>query len=242
MKSEILSTRELRIYKNQVDLPSIGILGQEKIKNSKVLIVGAGGKGTSTMQNLSAAGLGHIAICDNHIVEETALPRQSLYGHSDLGKQKAIISKQRITQINQIAKIDVHNIFLSETNIASVISGYEIIVDTTDNFSSHFLIDKTAEALKKPVVFCTISDAVIIVSVFHFKESHSLRQLYPTDPEHQNKLIHTAKLPGEVIQYSIAGSLIANEVLKMILGISGVLDGFAMKFDTISYRITIDAL
>src|SRR4030042_2377579 len=98
MKSEFLNSRELRIFRSQIDFPSVGLEGQEKIKNTKILVVGAGGRGTFALQNLVAAGIGSIGICDNRIVEETSLPRQNLYGHGDLGKQKAIISKQKILE------------------------------------------------------------------------------------------------------------------------------------------------
>src|SRR4030042_272491 len=184
MKSEFLSNRELRIFKHQIDLPSFGIQGQEKIKNSKILVVGAGGKGSFALQNLAVAGIGSIGICDNHIVEETTLPRQTLYGNGDLGKQKAIIAKEKLI----------------------------------------------------------VNNAMIIVSVFNYLEGHSLHQLFPSDPQYQANTILPDRLPGEVILYNLAGSLLANEVLKIILGVTGILDGKVLKFDVTTYQLSIDVL
>ena len=242
MKSEFLSNRELRIFKHQIDLPSFGIQGQEKIKNSKILVVGAGGKGSFALQNLAVAGIGSIGICDNHIVEETTLPRQTLYGNGDLGKQKAIIAKEKLIENNPLTNVTIHNIYLSEINSIAIISNYDIIVDATDNFTSHQTIDKAAQQLKKPVVFGAVNNAMIIVSVFNYLEGHSLHQLFPSDPQYQANTILRDWLPGEVILYNLAGSLLANEVLKIVLGVTGILDGKVLKFDVTTYQLSIDVL
>ena len=242
MKSEILSNRELRIFKHQIDLPYIGIQGQEKLKRSSVLIVGAGGKGTFTLQNLAVAGIGSIGICDYQVVEETAISRQTLYGSGDLGKQKAIISKQKLTENNPFCIIEIHNICLSESNISNIIADYDIIVDTTDNYASHRLIDNAALQLKIPVVFGILHKGIIMVTVFHFRNGHSLQQIFPYDPQYHGDNVLSALLPGEIIPYGLTGSLLANEVLKVILDFPGVLDGKILNFDISTYRITIDPL
>jgi sulfur-carrier protein adenylyltransferase/sulfurtransferase len=234
MKSEFLSSRELRIFKHQIELDSIGLQGQEKIRNSKVLIIGAGGKGACAIQILAASGVGNLGICDHRVVEETSLPRQCLYGQGDLGKQKAIISKQKILENNQMIQINIHNIRLNENNIAPIISGYDIIADVTDNGIAHLLIDKAALNLNKPVVFCDLSQSLIIVSVFHYKNNHSFSQL------RDDQIASGAPvIPAESVQYSLAGSLVANEVLKIILESQEILDGKVLKFDVTSYQMTV---
>jgi adenylyltransferase/sulfurtransferase len=220
-----------------MDLPSVGQLGQEKIKKSKVLIAGAGGRGTFALQNLAAAGIGSIGICDNRIVEETTLPRQNLYGNADLGKQKAIVSKQKILETNPILHADVHNVFLSESNIIPILSNYDLIADATDNCTAHAAIDKAAQETGKPVVFCELRNAAIFISVFHYKGNHSCQMLYDTGLLNYDIPLISNPLPAEVIQYSLAGSLIANEVLKIVLGIPGILDGCYLKFDVSTFQM-----
>jgi adenylyltransferase/sulfurtransferase len=242
MKSEILSSRELRIFKHQMELPFVGMAGQEKIKKSKVLVVGAGGRGTFALQDLAAAGIGSIGICDNCIVEETTLPRQSLYGHSDLGKQKAIVSKQKILENNQVVQVGVHNIFLTENNIVPIISNYDLIADATDSYEAHVIIDKAAQEVKLPVVFCELQNAVIYISVFHGNGEYSYRMLSDALLRRNDNTPISSLLPAEVIQYSLAGSLIANEVLKVVLGISGTLQGRFLKVDVSNFQMIVNDL
>jgi adenylyltransferase/sulfurtransferase len=237
MKSEFLTSRELRIFRHQMDLPSVGLPGQEKIKKSKVLVAGAGGRGTFAIQNLAAAGIGTIGICDNRIVEETTLPRQNLYGNGDLGKQKAIISKQKILETHPIIHADIHNVFLSESNIIPILSSYDLIADATDNYAAHIVIDKAAQEAGKPVIFCELQNAVIFISVFHYAGNHSCQKLYDTGLLQKESSLVSNPLPAEVIQYSLAGSLIANEALKIVLGIPGILDGIYLKFDITSFQM-----
>ena len=239
MKSEFLNSREIRIFRHQMDLPSIGLKGQEKIKKSKVLVVGAGGRGTFALQNLAAAGIGSIGICDNRIVEETTLPRQCLYGHGDLGKQKAILSKQKILENNPAAHVDVHNIFLSENNGIPIVSNYDLIADATDSNEAHAIIDKAAQEAKIPVVFCELQNAVVFISVFHFTGEYSYRMLSDTALRRNDHSPISSPIPAEVIQYSLAGSLIANEVLKIVLGIPGILQGRILKFDVTTFQMII---
>jgi molybdopterin/thiamine biosynthesis adenylyltransferase len=237
MKSEFLNSRELRIFRHQMDFPSVGLQGQEKIKKSKVLVVGAGGKGTFALQNLATAGIGSIGICDNRIVEEITLPRQSLYGHGDLGKQKAIIAKQKILENNHVVHVDVHNIFLSEGNITPIISRYDLIADATDSHEAHAIIDKAAQAAKIPVVFCEVQNAVILISVFHLTGEYSYRMLSDSLLLHNDDSLISSPLPAEVIQYSLAGSLIANEALKILLGIPNILLGRILAFDVATFQM-----
>ena len=242
MKSEILNSRELRIFRSQIDFPSVGLQGQEKIKNAKVLVVGVGGRGTFALQNLAAAGIGSIGICDNRIVEETSLPRQNLYGYGDLGKQKAIISKQKILENNHLTHVDVHNIFLSESNSIPIISNYDLIADATDSYTAHSIIDKAAQEAGIPVIFSELQNAVILISVFHYKGDHSCRKLYDARLlKHDNPPV-SASLPAEVIQYSLAGSLIASEALKIVLDIPGILQGLYLKYDVTTFQMIVKAL
>lgn len=239
MESEFLNSRELRIFRHQMDLPSVGLQGQEKMKKSKVLIVGAGGRGAFALQNLAAAGIGSIGICDNRVVEETTLPRQCLYGHGDLGKQKAILSRQKVHENCPVTLVDVHNIFLSENNSIPIISNYDLIADATDSHEAHAIIDKAAQEAQKPVVFCELQNAVIYLSVFHYSGKHSYRMLSESALRRNDRSPISSPVPAEVIQYSLAGSLIANEVLKIVLGIPGILQGRILQFDVTTFRMIL---
>ncbi len=238
MHSEVLTGLELRRYSKQIELPSVGMSGQEKIKKSKVLVVGAGGKGTSLMQHLVAAGVGKIGISDNYAVEEKTLPDQTLYGNDDLGKQKAILSKQKLTKINHLTAIELHNVCLAETNCEQICNGYDIIVDATDNLPAHYLINDTAIRLNIPVVYGFVCNTQAHVSVFNYGAGPSFRHMYDQVSGQTENISSEGAVNTSVIT-GIAGSIMANEVLKVILGLPFILSGKLLIFDIHSYVIKI---
>jgi molybdopterin/thiamine biosynthesis adenylyltransferase len=236
MTSEVLSEREIRLFSQQIKLPSVGINGQEKLKKARVLIIGAGGKGSAVLQNLAVAGVGLIGISDNYLVEEQNMPMQRLYGDVDLGKQKAIIAKQRINQIVRNASFEVHNICLSPDNILKIFQPYDIIIDATDNFPAHYLINDAAIILKKPVVYGSVFHTLGMVSVFNYNEGPSFRCLYSKKPR-QLKNPGDDGILGIGILYSITGTIMANEVLAIILGHPVKLSGRLYIFNIKDYGI-----
>jgi adenylyltransferase/sulfurtransferase len=236
MKSDILSERELRRYQNQIKLPSIGLEGQELIKQASVLVVGAGGKGTSVLRNLITGGIGKIGISDNYLVEEPILANQSLYGNSDIGKLKAIITRQKLKEINHFTEIELHNVCLADNNILSIYEGYEIIVDATNNYPAHCLINDAAIISDKPVVYGEIHNYIGQITVFNYKECPTYRCLYPAKPkkmESDNKNISSS---GTL--YNMVGSIMANEVFKLILSLDNYLCGELWQFDIRDYSTT----
>ena len=236
MHSEELSGLEIRRYSQQIELPSVGMPGQEKIKQSKVLVVGAGGKGTSLMQHLVAAGIGKIGISDNYPIEEKVLPNQTLYGNGDLGKQKAIISKQKLTAINHLTKIELHNVCLAEINIEQICDNYKIIVDATDNLPAHQLINDAAIRLNKPVIYGSVYNSQSHISVFNYNNGPSFRCMYDQIPRKKENL----SLDGIVnvgIIAGITGIIMANEVLKVILDMPFILSGKLLIFEVPEYTM-----
>ncbi len=236
MKSEILSDLEIRRYSQQINLPSVSLKGQEKIKQSKVLIIGAGGKGTNVMQNLVAAGIGKLGISDNYLVEENILPNQRLYGNRDLGKQKAIISKQKLKEINYLVDIELHNICLSENNIDQICENYDILVDATNNFPSHYLINDASIRLNKPVVYGSVIKSQGQIAVFNYNNGPSFRYLFPemlSNTEDPNM----TEVTSIGIINNIVGTFMANEVLKIILGFKNVISGGVLIFNLPNYSI-----
>ena len=178
-----LSDREKRRYQRHIMLPEIGETGQKKLKQAKVLVIGAGGLGCPVLQYLAAAGVGTIGIVDNDLVQESNLQRQILYGRNDLGKLKAIIAKQRLMELNGLPEYKVLNTYLSKENALGILRDYDIVVDATDNFSSRYLISDACVIMGKPLVFGAIYKFEGQVSVFNYKGGPSLRCLYPESSE-----------------------------------------------------------
>jgi|WetSurMetagenome_2_1015567.scaffolds.fasta_scaffold279392_2 sulfur-carrier protein adenylyltransferase/sulfurtransferase len=241
MKSEVLSDKEIRIMSCQIKLPGVGLAGQEKIKKTSVLVIGAGGKGTSALQNLVTAGIGYIGISDNYLVDEASLPRQNLYGEKDLGKQKAIISRQRLLEPGRTTTFSLHNICLSETNILNIITPYDIILDATDNFPAHYLINDAAIITGKPFVFGSVVHNTGLVSVFNYSGGPSFRCLYPQVPRN-NGFFNDDGIPALGLLYNITGNLMAAETLKIILGHPSPLCGSLLRFKMDSYTCSFDPI
>jgi molybdopterin/thiamine biosynthesis adenylyltransferase len=234
--SKQLSSQEQRILAHQIELPEIGLDNQITIKNAKVLVIGAGGKGTATMQQLAKSGVGTIGICDNYPIEESELPRQSIYGCKDLGKLRAIAVKEKLAPVNQFVEFVLHNICLSEDNIHSIIEPYDILIDATDNFPSRFMINDAAIKLKKPLVYASLLNSVGMLSVFNYHDGPSLRCLYPQVPKGNEKPVLDNMFSWGV-PLSILGSLACAEVLKLILNKETRLSGELMQFNFSDYTI-----
>jgi adenylyltransferase/sulfurtransferase len=241
LRSEILSLQEIRRYASQINTPSFGLKGQEKLKQAKVLVVGAGGKGTTVLQNLATLGVGKLGISDDFIIEEHELSRQHLYGNADLGKQKAIISKQKLMEINHFVDYELHNVCLSETNIKSICKNYDILIDTTDNFSSRYLINDTAISLGKPMIIGMVYRSKGFVSVLNHLGGPSFRCLYPEKPD-DSKVDNSDDFVCNVSLMNVVGSLVANETIKIILGISSKLFGNVLKFDAGNFNISLEKI
>ena len=241
MKSEILSDKEIRKFAQQIQLPDVGLAGQEKFKKARILVIGAGGKGVSMLQTLVNAGVGFIGICDNFKVEELTLPRQSLYGDPDLGKLKAIVARQRLLELSRMTSFELHNICLSESNVSTIVSNYDILADATDNFGAHNLINDAAIKTGKPLVFGSVFHNTAEVSVFNYLGGPSLRSLYPKVPEHlQNSDIDGTASP--FLLYGIAGHFMTNEILKIILGHDHVLSGKILRFSLSDYSCSVESI
>ena len=152
MESKILSSREVRRYGRQIMIPEIGLEGQEKLKNSRVLVVGAGGLGCPVLLYLTAAGIGKISIVEFDKVDETNLQRQVLYGTSDVGKLKSIIAKERLEHLNSNGVFEIINLRFDASNALSIISDFDIIVDATDNLETRYVINDACIMMNKPMV------------------------------------------------------------------------------------------
>ena len=232
----IFSKEELVRYSRQMMLPEIGLRGQEKIKNAKVLVIGAGGLGCPTLQYLCAAGVGTIGIIDFDKIELHNLHRQILYSTEDVGKPKAITAATKLKKQNPTIEFIVVDKMLTETNASEIISQFQIVVDGSDNFLTRYLVNDTCVELNKPLVYGSILKFEGQLTVFNYKGSKNLRDLYPEPPNpedvpncDENGVLGT--LPG------IIATMMANETLKIIIGLKALNDQLLI-FDTINWQVT----
>jgi len=234
MESRVLSQRELRRYNKQIMIPEIGISGQEKLKQAKVLVVGAGGLGCPVLQYLAVAGIGNISIMEYDKVDESNLQRQVLYGTSDVGKLKSIIAKNRLEHLTSFSEFQIINLRLDASNSLDILKNFDVIVDSTDNLETRYLINDSCIILNKPMVHGSIYKYEGVVSVFNFKGGATYR-CYNPEPAGRN---YKNPLPSEVglfgVLPGVTGTYMANEVIKIITETGEVLSGKVLLFNILN--------
>jgi molybdopterin/thiamine biosynthesis adenylyltransferase len=225
MESKILSSREIRRYNKQIMIPEIGIKGQEKLKQAKVLVIGAGGLGCPVLQYLTAAGVGKISIAEFDMVDETNLQRQVLYGSTDVGKLKSIIAKSRLEHLNSLAEFEIFNLRIDASNSLKIIKNFDIIVDATDNLDARYIINDSCVILNKPMVHGSIYKYEGLISVFNYKGGPTYRCYNPSleNNNFKNPLPSQVGLLG--VLPGITGTYMANEVIKIITQTGDILSG-----------------
>ena len=211
-------------YSRHIALNEIGVRGQEKISKAKVLVVGAGGLGCPVLQYLAAAGIGTLGIVDFDVVEESNLQRQILYGTSTTGENKALAAKKKLEDLNPTISIDAIPEKLAYSNVVSLFNQYDIIVDGSDNFETRYLINDAALITNRPVVFGAIFKFEGQLSVFNYNNGPTYRCLFPVPPTKEN-IPNCSEVGVLGVLPGIVGSMQANEVLKIVLGIGEVLSG-----------------
>ncbi|HNW56455.1 MAG TPA: HesA/MoeB/ThiF family protein [Bacteroidales bacterium] len=223
MESRILSQREIRQYSRQIMFPEIGIEGQERLKQASILVIGAGGLGCPVLLYLTAAGVGKISIAEFDMVDESNLPRQVLYGSSDVGKLKSIIAKNRLNQVNSLVDIEVFNLRIDGSNSLNILKKFDIIVDATDNLKTRYIINDSCVILNKPMVHGAIYKNEGMISVFNYQGGATYRCFNPSVPaeEYKNTQPYSDGLLG--ILPGITGTFMANEVIKIITGTGDIL-------------------
>ena len=230
--------KEMDRYNRHIILSEIGRKGQQKLSEAKVLVVGAGGLGCPVLQYLAAAGIGTIGIIDFDTVETSNLQRQILFGSSSLGQNKAIAAKNRLADLNDTIAIEAYPQKLDFQNALELFEKYDIIVDTTDNFKTRYLVNDACVLTNKPLVFGAIYKFQGQVSVFNYENGPTYRCAFPHYPgkdtsSNCSEVGVLGVLPG------IIGTMQANEVLKIILGIGKVLSGKLLYYDALSAQSTV---
>jgi sulfur-carrier protein adenylyltransferase/sulfurtransferase len=232
-----LTLDEVKRYSRHLIIPEVGMTGQKRLKNARVLCVGAGGLGSPALLYLAAAGVGTLGVIDFDVVDESNLQRQIIHGQSDVGKLKAESARESIAEINPHVNVQVHTEALSNDNVMEIFSGYDLIVDGTDNFATRYMVNDACVLLGKPYVWGSIFRFDGQASVFWAEYGPCYRCLYP-DPPPPGMVPSCAE--GGVLGVLCAsiGSIQVTEAIKLLTGIGESLVGRLMIYDALemSYR------
>jgi adenylyltransferase/sulfurtransferase len=223
-------------YSRQIILPEIGEMGQQKLQDARVLVIGAGGLGCPVLQNLAAAGVGTIGIVDGDVVDETNLHRQLLYTLKDCGNSKAETATRAILELNPEINVTAFSVFFNGDNAAKIVQGYQIIVDCTDAIPVRYLINDVSAAKRIPMVYASIHKFEGQVSVFNYKNGPSYRCLFP-EQEGLNAVPSCAESGVLGVLPNTLGTFQATEVLKIILGIGEILSGKLLIYDGLHFQM-----
>ena len=232
-----LTQDQINRYSRHLLLPEVGVEGQEKICNAKVLCIGTGGLGAPLGLYLAAAGVGKLGMVDFDVVDFSNLQRQVIHGESTLGKLKVDSAKTRLADLNSSIDVVTYNTRLTSENALEIFKDYDIIVDGTDNFPTRYLANDAAVLLGKPYVYGSILRFEGQASVFHAKEGPCYRCLYPEPPP--PGLVPSCAEGGVLgVLPGIVGLFQANEAIKLILGKGDTLVGRLLLFDALKMKFT----
>ncbi|MEJ7739566.1 MAG: molybdopterin-synthase adenylyltransferase MoeB [Chitinophagaceae bacterium] len=237
------SSDELARYNRHIVIPGFGLQAQQKLKNSRVLVVGSGGLGSPALLYLAAAGVGTLGIVDFDVVESSNLQRQVLFGADDVGALKVDAAKSRLETLNPHIAIKTYPAKLDSGNALDILQDYDVVTDGTDNFPSRYLINDACVLLGKPNVYGSVFRFEGQLSVFNYRDKHgepgpNYRDLYP-DPPAAGLIPDCAEggvlgvLPG------IIGSLQALEAIKIITGAGQVTSGRLLLFDALTLESSV---
>ena len=232
-----LTVDEIRRYSRHLIIPDVGVEGQKRLKNAKVLCVGAGGLGSPALMYLAAAGVGTLGLVDFDTVDESNLQRQIIHGQSDIGKPKAESAAASVREINPYVNVQIHNTSLDNDNVFEIFGQYDLIVDGTDNFATRYLVNDACVLLGKPYVWGSIYRFDGQVSVFWDQYGPNYRDLYPEPPP--PGMVPSCAEGGVLgVLCASIGAVQVTEAIKLITGIGDPLLGRLMVYDALemSYR------
>ncbi|MDC8002475.1 HesA/MoeB/ThiF family protein [Aureisphaera galaxeae] len=224
-------------YNRHIIMPEIGPKGQEKLAKAKVLVIGAGGLGCPVLQYLAAAGIGTIGIVDFDVVEISNLQRQVLFGTSDVGKNKALAAKEHLLDLNNTIQIETYPYQLTYQNALNLFRQYDIVVDGSDNFPTRYLVNDACILTEKPLVYGAIFKFEGQVAVFNYNNGPSYRCLFPEPPK-DGSVPNCSDIGVLGVLPGIIGSMQANEVLKIILGLGSVISGSLLLYNALTAQTT----
>ncbi|MGH3660532.1 MAG: adenylyltransferase/sulfurtransferase MoeZ [Micromonosporaceae bacterium] len=227
-----LTVDEVRRYSRHLIIPDVGVEGQKRLKNSRVLCVGAGGLGSPALMYLAAAGVGTLGIVDFDVVDESNLQRQVIHGVSDLGRSKAESAAASIREINPLVNVQIHNEALTNDNVMEIFAQYDLIVDGTDNFATRYMVNDAAVLSGKPYVWGSIYRFDGQASVFWAEHGPCYRCLYPEPPP--PGMVPSCAEGGVLgVLCASIGSVQVNETIKLLAGIGDPMVGRLLVYDAL---------
>ena len=232
-----LSIDEIRRYSRHLIIPDVGVTGQKRLKNAKVVVIGAGGLGSPALLYLAAAGVGTLGIVEFDTVDESNLQRQIIHGQSDIGRSKAESARDSILEINPLVNVVIHPQALSNDNVLEIFAQYDLIIDGTDNFATRYMVNDAAVLLGKPYVWGSIYRFDGQASVFWTEYGPCYRCLYPEPPP--PGMVPSCAEGGVLgVLCASIGAIQVNEAIKLLAGIGEPLVGRLMVYDALemAYR------
>jgi adenylyltransferase/sulfurtransferase len=232
-----LTVDEVRRYSRHLIIPDVGMAGQKRLKNAKVLCVGAGGLGSPALMYLAAAGVGTLGVIDFDTVDESNLQRQVIHGQSDIGRPKAESAADSVREINPYVNVVIHNEVLGNDNVFDIFRQYDLIVDGTDNFATRYMVNDACVLLGKPYVWGSIYRFDGQAAVFWSEHGPCYRCLYPEPPP--PGMVPSCAEGGVLgVLCASVGSIQVTEAIKLLTGIGEPLVGALTVYDALemAYR------
>ena len=234
--AEELTIDEVRRYSRHLIIPDVGMTGQKRLKNAKVLVIGAGGLGSPALLYLAAAGVGTLGVAEFDEVDESNLQRQVIHGQSDIGKPKAQSAKESILEVNPLVDVVLHNERLDNDNVLGIFEQYDLIVDGTDNFATRYMVNDAAVLLGKPYVWGSIyrfdGQASVFWAAAPGGTAPCYRCLYPEPPP--PGMVPSCAEGGVLgVLCASIGAIQVNEAIKLLTGIGEPLIGKLMIYDAL---------
>nr|WCH55410.1 molybdopterin biosynthesis protein [Hypnea brasiliensis] len=230
LNNKYLLDEEYIIYARHLTLDKFNEEGQLRLKNAKILVIGAGGLGCPAIIYLTLSGIGNLGIIDNDIISKSNLHRQILYRHNQINKLKTKVAQENLKQMNPECKITIYSEKINKKNAKQLIKDYDIILDTCDNFDTRYLINNICNTLHKVHIYGAIENFEGHISVFNYKNGPTYTDLYPDYLELKDKPCTGVLnvIPG------IIGLLQATEAIKVITGIGKVLSGYLLIYNSLN--------
>ena len=227
-----LTLDEVRRYSRHLIIPDVGMDGQKRLKNARVLVIGAGGLGSPALMYLAAAGVGTLGVVDFDTVDESNLQRQIIHGQSDIGRSKAESAKASVAEINPYVRVVVHDERLDNDNVLGIFEQYDLIVDGTDNFATRYMVNDACVLLGKPYVWGSIYRFDGQASVFWAEHGPCYRCLYPEPPP--PGMVPSCAEGGVLgVLCASIGSIQGTEAIKLLTGIGEPLLAKLMLYDAL---------